>query len=108
MPPPPDEIVRDIRRRAAGESILVTQHGQQEMVEEAIVLDDVLEALRGCRLLEDYPVHLRGACCLVLGYTQAGRPLHIVCTTSLATLVIITVYEPRLPKWSSPTERGRK
>ncbi len=34
-----------------------------------------------------------------------GRTLHIVCTTAQATLIIITVYEPLPPKWTTPTQR---
>ena len=34
------------------------------------------------------------------------RYLHIVCTTSLGLATIITVYEPKLPKWVTPFKRG--
>ncbi len=103
----PAEIARIIQEQARDESLRITQHGQQELVQEAISLDQLLQALRACQILEDYPEHLRGACCLVLGYTEAERPLHVVCTSSLPILVIITVYEPRPPKWVTPTQRGR-
>ena len=101
-------VVEAIRARARGEDIRLTQHAQQEMVEEAIPLEDVLEALASCELLEDYPDHRRGPCGLVLGYTVGGRPLHIVCTTAASPLIVVTVYEPRPPKWTSPTRRGRR
>jgi hypothetical protein len=107
VPPTPAEVARIIQQQARNDAFRITPHGQQEMVEEAITLDPLLQALRSCQILEDYPEHLRGACCLVLGYTEAGRPLHVVCTTSLPTLVIITVYEPQPPRWVTPTQRGR-
>jgi hypothetical protein len=31
--------------------------------------------------------------------------VHVVCTTARPVLIIITVYEPRLPKWLTPTNR---
>ncbi len=40
--------------------------------------------------------------------TKAGRPIHVVCTTSHPTLIIITVYEPTPPKWVTPVERGSR
>lgn len=95
-----------IRQQAADETIRVTQHAAQEMVEEDVTLDDVLDALGTGEILEDYPTHRRGACCLVNGATHAGRPLHMVCTTSLPVLIIITVYEPKPPKWIAPRQRG--
>jgi hypothetical protein len=78
------------------------------MVEEGVTLDEVLEACADAEVLENYPIHRRGPCCLAYGTTKAGRPLHVVCTTARPTLIIITVYEPVPPKWPTPTERSRE
>jgi len=59
----------------------LTQHAQQAMVEEAIRLDDVLQALAVGRILEDYPDHRRGPCCLLHGVDANARDIHVVCTT---------------------------
>jgi hypothetical protein len=103
-----EAVLRRIRGQARREDLRVTQHAQQEMAEEEILLDDVLEALRSPsgQVLENYPEHRRGPCCLVGGYTRAERPLHVVCTTSREPLILITVYEPKPPKWPTPTRRG--
>lgn len=98
-------ILKWIRSQAAAENIRVTQHAHQEMVEENIALDEVLQAIATAQILENYPEHRRGPCCLLGGITQIQRPLHIVCTTAQPVLIIITVYEPKLPKWVSPTQR---
>ena len=88
-------------------NLRITQHAQQEMVEEDIFLDDLLETIAQAQILEDYPQHRRGACCLLSGVTAAERAIHVVCTTARATLIIITVYEPKLPKWVTPTQRSK-
>lgn len=75
------------------------------MAEEDIILDEVLEAIASGDILENYPEHRRGACCLLNGLTKKGRPLHIVCTTTMPVLIIITVYEPKPPKWVTPAQR---
>lgn len=103
-----DTVLRVIKGHVAKLNFRVTQHAQQEMAEENILLDEVLEALLSAKVLEDYPQHRRGPCCLVFGHTSAERPLHIVCTTARPLLIIITVYEPKPPKWESPTQRGEK
>ena len=100
-------VLKRIRAQANVENIRVTQHAQQEMAEENIMLNDVLEAIATGRILENYPEHRRGACCLLNGLTQNGRPLHIVCTTARPILIIITVYEPKPPKWITPIQRRR-
>jgi hypothetical protein len=100
-----DAVLEQIRAQANTGSIRVTQHAQQEMAEEDITLDEVLEAIATGQILENYPEHRRGACCLLNGPTRKSRPLHIVCTTTLPMLIIITVYEPKPPKWKTPTQR---
>jgi hypothetical protein len=103
-----EAVQERIRLQAEMESLRITQHAQQEMTEDGVTLDEVMEALRSGQVIENYPEHRRGSCCLVSGYTRQGRrPLHIVCTTAQPLLIVITVYEPKLPKWSTPTQRGR-
>ncbi|RLA95709.1 MAG: hypothetical protein DRG83_18245 [Deltaproteobacteria bacterium] len=98
-------VLRRIRVQAAAENIRITQHTQQEMVEENITLDEVLEAIVTGQILENYPEHRTGACCLFGAVTREGRSLQIVCTTVRPVLIIITVYEPKSPKWITPTHR---
>lgn len=75
------------------------------MVEESFSIDDVLHAIGNGRIIEHYPAHPRGGCCLLFGTTASGRPAHIVCTTTRPLLIVITVYEPAPPKWPTPTRR---
>ncbi len=100
-----NEIIRLIRTEAKENHIRLTQHAQQEMVEEDIILDEVLEVINTGHVLENYPEHRRGACCLLNGFTRNGRSIHIVCTVARPLLIIITVYEPKPPKWVTPTQR---
>jgi hypothetical protein len=99
--------LEQIRSQADTENIRITQHAQQEMAEEGITLNEVLEAIATGQILENYPEHRRGACCLLNGVTKEGRPLHIVCTTARPVLIIITVYQAKPPKWTTPTQRRR-
>ena len=102
-----EAILEQLRVQATAENIRITQHAQQEMVEEDITLDEVLQAIVTGQIVENYPEHRRGACCLLTGHAQQGRSLHIVCTTAQPVLIIITVYEPKPPKWVTPTQRRR-
>jgi len=100
-------VTATIHAQARSGNVRFTLHAHEEMIEDGIHVDQVLEAVQGCQILENYAEHRRGACCLVLGYLKGGRPLHVVCTTSNPVLVVVTVYAPRRPKWNSPTQRGR-
>jgi hypothetical protein len=77
------------------------------MVAAGFSVDDVLAGLSNGELLEDYPSHKRGACALFGGVAPSGRPVHIVCTTANPMLIVITVYEPKPPKWLTPKQRNR-
>lgn len=102
----PEEIRQRFLEQIERGAFRVTQHAQQEMAEEDILLDDTLSAILFGQILENYPEHRRGPCCLVCGYTDQRRPLHVVCTTAQPLLILITVYEPKPPKWVTPTRRG--
>ena len=99
-----------IKARIAGQirsgQIRFTVHAHQEMVAENFSLDAVLYALASGGLLENYPEHKRGACALFNGVAPDGRPIHIVCTTDNPMLIVITAYEPKPPKWLTPTQRN--
>jgi len=102
-----DPVRSRLRSQAQAGNLRVTQHAQQEMAEEEFTLDDALHVIMNGEVLENYPEHRRGACCLLNGRTRAGRPLHVVCSTATPKVIIVTVYEPRAPKWETPTQRGR-
>jgi hypothetical protein len=98
-------ILRRIRDQVSAGDFRVTQHAQQEMAAELITLSEVQEAIARGQILEDYPYHRRGPCCLLGGFTNDDRALHIVCTAARPVSIIITVYEPKLPKWVTPAQR---
>jgi hypothetical protein len=77
-----DVILARIRELAAAEMIRVTQHAQVEMDADEVTLDEVLDVSVAGQILENYPEHRRGPCCLLCGRSFRGRFLHIVCTTA--------------------------
>jgi hypothetical protein len=51
-------------------------------------------------VIEQYPDDKFGPSCLILGYTKAGRPLHVQCSyPSRPLLKIITLYQPDPTLW---------
>jgi hypothetical protein len=60
---------------------------------------DIEEAIKVGKIIEDYPNDPRGPSCLILG-SAAGKPLHVLCGCLEAeTLLIITAYEPDPEEW---------
>ncbi len=100
-----DSILVHLRGQIQVENVRITIHAQQEMLEEHISLDDVYAAIQTGQIIENYPEHRRGACCLLYGDANRGQPIHVVCTTINTTLILITAYRPKPPKWITPTQR---
>ena len=101
-------VLTRIQAQARAATVDFTIHAQHEIAEEAITADEVLQAIAAGQVVENYPTHQRGPCCLLYGRTHQGRPLHLVCTTARPTLIIITVYEPKRPKWITPIQRSQQ
>ena len=103
-----DSVMSILREQCSRNAVRVTVHANQEMIEENISYDSMIEVLSKGMVIENYPDHQRGPCCLVCGQDSAGRFLHVCCTTSLEVVIIITVYEPLPPKWVTPYKRRQK
>lgn len=57
--------------------------------------------IRPLEVIENYPEDKYGPSCLLLGFTSAGRPLHVACSYPSRPLVkIITLYEPDPEEWT--------
>lgn len=102
----PEQIEFILQKQASEDKIRVTVHGHQEMIADNISYESVKEVLQRGAIIENYPEHQRGACCLVCGQDLFDRVVHVVCTASLEVIIIITVYEPKPPKWVTPFQRG--
>jgi len=85
-----------------------SKHGDQERQNDNLTILEIEEALLNGRILEQYENSGRGESCLVVGFSEAGKPIHTVCGRRGDWLVIITVYIPRPPKFKAPYERGEK
>jgi hypothetical protein len=61
---------------------------------------EVRRVIAGGEVIEDYPEDARGPSCLLLGYGDQDRPIHVVCAPRDDYLAIITAYLPDPQEWS--------
>jgi len=78
--------------------VILTNHARIEAKKDTIRMDDIVESLCSGELVEDYPEHRRGHCCLMFGWS-AERPIHSVCRVIKNEILIITTYIPTLAEW---------
>jgi hypothetical protein len=65
-----------------------------------ITTSEVRNIVESGEVIEDYPEDPRGPSCLVLGYGEMGRSIHVVCSPKPDFLAIITAYLPSEDEWS--------
>ncbi|MBI2852545.1 MAG: DUF4258 domain-containing protein [Chloroflexi bacterium] len=76
-------------------------HAERERESDKITIQEIEEAILShqTEVIENYPEDARGKSCLILGFTEGGKPLHLVCGLGTEELVIITVYRPDPQQW---------
>lgn len=84
----------------------VSRHGDQERQNDNLSFLEIEQSLLNGRILEQYLDTGRGESCLVAGFSDGGKPIHMVCGKRKDTLTIITVYIPTPPKFKNPYERA--
>ena len=99
--------INGIKGRASQGKYRISFTHTEKLRQREIEIRELEEALSMGKIVEDYPDDPRGPSCLILGYTQKGRPLHIVCGTIGIELLIITAYEPSPEEWESDWKTRR-
>ena len=102
------DILKQVRE-AAAKRILFLPHAVNQMnaPDRLITTQEVRAAVFGGLVIEEYPEDVRGHSCLILGWGEEGRPLHVVCAPKAEYLAIITAYLPSALQWE-PDWRTRR
>lgn len=95
------DIIAKIREKFVNEQFEFSRHALDRSTLRGISVQEIREAIQQSELLEDYPNDKYGPSCLVLGFTENRRALHVQCSYPSRPLVkIITVYEPDPQEWA--------
>src|SRR3989338_6598764 len=100
-----NEILVSVKKR-----VLFTLHALDQMnkPERLITQDEVKKVVLRGEIIEDYPEDPRGHSCLMLGYGDMTRPLHVVCSPKADSLAVITAYVPSIGEWSEDFRKRRR
>ena len=83
-----------------------SRHALKRAVERNISEAEIMQTGRTMIVIEEYPDDKYSPSCLLLGYTQEGRPLHLQVSLAERPLVkIITLYQPNPNEWIDDRER---
>lgn len=97
-------------RKKAEEKLLFLPHAVRQMIhpDRMISTSEVRKAISEGEIIEDYPEDARGHSCLIMGYGDADRAIHVVCSPKDVYLVIITAYIPDKKQWADDFKSRRK
>lgn len=70
--------IEEIRKKIAQSQFEFTQHAVDQSILRHISVQELHEAIEHGEIIEDYPHNKYGPSCLILGFTQAGRPSYPV------------------------------
>jgi len=95
-----------IRRQLASGEFEFSRHAFKRAVERNISELEIKQAGRKAVIIEDYLDDKYSPSCLLLGFTETERPLHLQISYADTELVrIITLYEPDETEWYDYTHR---
>ncbi len=93
--------ILDIVRQSAEKRILFLPHAVRQMSRPDRMISplEIRNVIHNGKIIENYPENARGHSCLILGYGEKGRPVHVVCSPKHEYLSIITAYLPNVREW---------
>ncbi|MDH4303960.1 MAG: DUF4258 domain-containing protein [Nitrospira sp.] len=99
----------DVVKQAAEKKLLFLPHAIRQMSrpERMITPQEVERVVMTGELVEDYPHDSRGHSCLLLGFGDIGRAVHVVCSPKTDYLAVITAYLPDTNQWLPDYRRRR-
>ncbi|MEZ0535972.1 DUF4258 domain-containing protein [Caldicellulosiruptoraceae bacterium PP1] len=91
--------IDEIRKLAKEEKIQWCGHMMIRMKERGITIYDVFEAINNGEIIEIYEKDYPFPSCLILGYTNEKKPIHVICSIGNDFVWFITSYFPTLDEW---------
>jgi mannose/cellobiose epimerase-like protein (N-acyl-D-glucosamine 2-epimerase family) len=94
------KTLSEIQRQLQAGVFQFTRHALKRAIERNIKEQEIREAGVNVTVIEDYPDDKYSPSCLLLGFTEAQRALHLqVSRMESDTTKIITLYEPDENEW---------
>jgi hypothetical protein len=105
------ETLEAIKQLVAAQEVRLSEHGYDELAEDAIYVRDLIEGVATATVVEDYPTFAKGRAVLVLQWDRDGRPMHVVWGIPkgfTSPAVVVTAYRPNPDRWDNTFTRRQR
>ena len=100
--------IADLQKLCDSEDIRWTGHVLKRLLQRGISQADVIQAIQGGEIIEQYPDDYPYPSCLLLGADAAGNALHVCCGQGPEKLWMITAYHPDPDEWEADLKTRKK
>jgi len=100
------KTIKQICRQLLSGQFEFSRHAFKRAIERNISDLEIREIGNHAKIIEEYPDDKYSPSCLLLGFTQNRRPLHLqISVEDSEYLKIITIYEPDETQWINYEKR---
>ena len=101
--------IKTIRNKIKEGRYIISFSHTDKMRLRKIEAEEIEEAIFNGMIIEPYPDDPRGPSCLIMGFSNQNRPLHILCgKIDDNDILIITAYEPNPNEWEADWMRRKR
>ncbi len=101
--------IKAIRNKIKEGRYIISFSHTDKMRLRKIEAEEIEEAIFNGMIIEPYPDDPRGPSCLIMGFSNQNRPLHVLCgKIEDNEILIITAYEPDPYEWEEDWMRRKR
>lgn len=100
--------IKEIIKNCNDDTILLTAYSKNRCVERGIKFDDIKNAIQTGEIIEQYEDDKPFPSCLIFGYSENNKVLHVVLSMDGNYIYVITAYFPNLMKWNEDFKTRRR
>lgn len=100
--------IDNLRQLLKDDKIQWSGHILKRMQQRGIKIKDVLHCISNGEIIEYYPEYYPFPSCLILGFSDVGTGIHVVCALGQDNIWMITAYYPDVDEWSDDLRTRRR
>jgi Domain of unknown function (DUF4258) len=100
-----------VRSHVEAQKVHISEHGQEELLNDGISLLAVVAGVRCAIVVEDYPDYVKDPCVLCFQRDDMDEPIHVLwglAASGRDMATLITAYRPDPARWTEDWMTRRK